>query len=251
MNVKDLTPRSVPPEPAPGSALVVSYARGTVEATDWLRGVEADALTVAGLIQAVTNASEQQDAVAAQASLARYIRAVKTAEDAAKAPLNALRGKILALSKELQAGVDSEGKRIGTLVSEFQIAEQNRAAAARRLQDQQAHALELERDKKLLEATTLAEMDAIRDDANAALSAMAPPVEPVKVPGQVVREDWTVTVTDIWLLARAMPSCIKIEPRLSEIKSLLNAGVKVPGVLAEKVTKSSVRLGAQPEAINV
>lgn len=58
------------------------------------------------------------------------------------------------------------------------------------------------------------------------------------------RHDWEVTVTDVWLLAKSHPGCVKIEPRISEIKSLLNNGVKVAGVNAVRIQKSGVRLKA-------
>jgi len=51
-------------------------------------------------------------------------------------------------------------------------------------------------------------------------------------------------VTDVWLLAKSHPGCVKIEPRISEIKSLLNNGVKVAGVNAVRIQKSGVRLKA-------
>lgn len=51
-------------------------------------------------------------------------------------------------------------------------------------------------------------------------------------------------MTDVWLLAKSHPGCVKIEPRISEIKSLLNNGVKVAGVNAVRIQKSGVRLKA-------
>jgi hypothetical protein len=48
-------------------------------------------------------------------------------------------------------------------------------------------------------------------------------------------------VSDIWTLARAHPGCVEIKPRLFEIRQLLDAGAKVAGVTANKITKVSVR----------
>ena len=46
------------------------------------------------------------------------------------------------------------------------------------------------------------------------------------------------------------PRCVKLEPRLTEIKALLDMGMRLNGVKAEKVTKASIRLTAQ-KAIEV
>jgi len=213
--------------------------------------MEDQALACASTVLAVTDARTQQMAVSAQTELARYVKAVHAAAEAAKKPLNEIRAKIIALDKELVAKAEAEGARVGALIADFQIAEETRLAALRRLRDAEASKLEAEQDKRLSEANSVAEQDAIRDEFRAELAAQAPPVEPVRVPGQVIKEDWEIQVFDIWLLARAMPSAVKIEPRLSEIKSLLNAGVKVPGVNAVKKTVAGVRLAPQPAAISI
>ncbi len=75
--------------------------------------------------------------------------------------------------------------------------------------------------------------------ANQEIAAL-PVAAPIRAEGQRVREEWNVTVTDIWMLARVHPGCVKIEPRLSEIKELLDAGVKVAGILAKKEIKAGV-----------
>jgi len=56
-----------------------------------------------------------------------------------------------------------------------------------------------------------------------------------------VKTEWEITVTDKYTLARYHPNCVKITPLLSEIKLLLDEGLPVRGVDAEKVVKASVR----------
>lgn len=75
------------------------------------------------------------------------------------------------------------------------------------------------------------------------------PVNEAKAAGQVVRTEWKIEVTDIHLLYRAHSGCVKLEPRIAEIKSLLDAGVDVKGVRASKEVQSSVRLGRERRAI--
>ena len=48
--------------------------------------------------------------------------------------------------------------------------------------------------------------------------------------------DLEITVTNIWKLARSHPTCVTIEPRISEIKSLLKSGIKVAGVTSKELT---------------
>ena len=104
-------------------------------------------------------------------------------------------------------------------------------------------AAEAKRQTEIANAATLEKIDSINEKFNRE-SASVPIVETVRAKGQIVREDWKIEVTDLWLLARSHPSCVKIEPRLAEIKELLNAGVKVSGVKAEKQITSTVRTGS-------
>jgi multidrug efflux pump subunit AcrA (membrane-fusion protein) len=64
---------------------------------------------------------------------------------------------------------------------------------------------------------------------------------PAVAQGQSVRTEWQLDIVDIWALARAHPACVTITPRLSEIKALLDAGAKVVGVSAKRVTIAGVR----------
>ena len=251
MNIKDICGPAPAPYVIPNSLLTVDLHNRTVLATGFIRDMEDQALALAAPVLSCANASENAIAAQAQTELARYVKAVHAAAEAAKKPLNEIRAKIIALDKELVAKAEAEGARIGTLIADFQIAEEARIAAARRLAETKATVLEKEQDEKIAQAQSLEQIEAIRDEFRAELAAQAPPVEPIRAPGQRITSDWDITVTDIWLLARAMPSCVRIEPLKSEIKSLLNAGIKVPGVTATKKTVAGVRLAPQPAAITI
>ena len=73
----------------------------------------------------------------------------------------------------------------------------------------------------------------------------AQPVEAIRQKGQVVKEDWEISVTNPYELAKFHPDCVKIEALLTPIKQALNEGRTVKGITAKKVTKSSVRIGQQ------
>jgi hypothetical protein len=140
--------------------------------------------------------------------------------------------------------------------AEAEAAEKKRLAdiadAAAREQAER-NAVELQRQKELATAQThqaLDEANARASDAQAAIESV-PTSAPSRAEGQRVIENWVVTVTDVWTLARAHPACVKIEPCLSEIKALLNMGVKVAGVSAAKEIKSGVTTKRTAGAIDV
>lgn len=92
---------------------------------------------------------------------------------------------------------------------------------------------EIERQKEIAQAESIEKLDEIDEKFNAAAAAL-PTVEMHRAEGQRVTVDWDIVVSDIWSLARAHPACVKIEPRLSEIKKLLDMDVKVHGVTATR-----------------
>lgn len=133
------------------------------------------------------------------------------------------------------------------------------AADARRLEEERQKALaaatthedleraqaEADRKQRELQAAQQVEAARIAAEAAARQQAVKIPDAPVKADGQSVRTDWEITITDIHALYRAHPNAVKMEPRLSEIRQLLDMGVKVHGVRAEKVIKSGVRVGKE------
>ena len=138
-------------------------------------------------------------------------------EEAAKA--KALRDQELAAAKAAMAATTAKA--------------QAEAAALQR---------EVARQVELAAAASLERMDEVNAqfcEKSKELSEQAAAVAPARVEGQRVTEDWDITVTDIWTLAKHHSMCVKIEPRLVEIKELLNAGVKVAGVTAKRVVKST------------
>lgn len=115
------------------------------------------------------------------------------------------------------------------------------AQQARTAQEAEAAASlqrEIVRQQELAQAESLEKLDAIHEKFNEAAAAL-PVVEQHKAQGQRVVESWEVTVSDIWTLARAHPGCVKMEPLVSEIKKLLDLGIKVHGVTAKKTVSST------------
>jgi hypothetical protein len=258
------------------------------------------ALEVGALIGRVTDAMEQNAAVAAQTELQKILALAEKARKAVKAPIIDYGRKIDAAAEKFTDELKAEMLRISRLVADYQqleaarvrAAEQARLAEAAKLEAErraaelaafreaelqkqrldaeaaelarnQAEAknaedrarcevarLELERQQALAQAASHEQLDRINEQHAQAVADL-PVAAPVRAEGQRVREEWAITVTDIWLLAKAHPVCVKIEPRLSEIKQLLDAGVKVAGVTAKREIKAGVTGGRLRPAIDV
>lgn len=179
--------------------------------------------------------------------------------------ISKLIGGYAALKEAKRMAAEAAARREQERIQREREAEERRireeAAAAQRKLDEEAAALakkareaksaeesarleveriELERFKAQSQAETLQKFDDIAEKASRDVAAVV--VAPVaKLEGQVIRHDWDITVTDVWALSRAHPGCVKIEPRLTEIKTILNAGGTVTGVSAKKVVTSTTR----------
>lgn len=199
-----------------------------------------EALATSALIARVDNAEQNEIAAGAQKKLREIIKAVEAARKSAKAPIIEYGRAIDHAAEQFVAELKEEEIRIATLAGNFQELENAKLRAAEAARQAEISKLERERQEKLAKAASVDEQDKINAEFSAA-NAAVPVVEPVRAKGQIVREDWDIIVTDKWSLARAHPMCVEITPRLSEIRALLDAGIKVSGVDAKRVTKASVR----------
>lgn len=193
-------------------------------AKDFADELEAEARRIAGLTggYAALKKAKQEAAEAAarleQERIAReqFMEQQRLAREAAEAQRK-LDDEAAALAKQAAAAKNAE-----------------EAAKAEQLR------IDLERRKAQAEAESLEKFDALAEDASRKVAQVIVPVAP-KLEGQVIRTDWEIEVTDIWALVRAHPGCVKVEPRLTEIKSILNAGGTVAGVRATKKVTTSTR----------
>jgi hypothetical protein len=191
------------------------------------------------IAQLVADFQTLEAAKARAAEQARLAEERRMQEERRQAELAALRA------------AEQEKQKLAEQERELQR-QQSAAKSAREAQLLNEQQAELKRQQALSEAKSHDELDRInREYSNAAATlSEQPKYVPAKASNQRVSEEWVIEVTDIWLLAKAHPSCVKIEPLKSEIKGLLNAGVKVAGVRASKETVSRVS-GFRPRAIDV
>lgn len=232
------------------SLIVRDDAKALVTFTDEAERLRESALETAALVGKVTNGDEQAAAVAAQTEIQRIIQLAEKARVACKAPVLEFGRKIDSTAKAFTVELDAEMMRVSKLVGDFQQLEQMKLRAAEQARNEELTRLERERADALAKAGSHEAADAINEHfSNKA--AQLPVAEATRAEGQIVRQDWEVTVTDPYLLARCHPNCVKIEPRLSEIKELLKLGVKIQGITAKEITKASVRVPTERKAIEV
>lgn len=235
------------------SALIIrDDANRTALFSQTAHGFKTLALERAALVGRVTCAEEQQAAVEAQTAIAGVLKETEKARVACKDPVLEFGRRIDATAKEFISELREEENRLAKLVGDFQTLEAARVRAEQSKENERLRQVERDRQAALARANSHEQMEAVQEQFDRRVKEEAPPiVAPARVEGQIVREEWDVTVTDIWALARAHPACVKIEPRMTEIKAILDSGQKVAGVLAKKITKAGVRAPRFPVAIDV
>lgn len=207
------------------------------------------ALQSAALIGKVTNPAEQEKAVAAQVELKTLLTTVEKSRKVAKEPVLEYGRKIDDAAKMFSKDLNDEMMRISLLVGDYQALEAARAQAAQKAENDRLAALEREKNAELANAGTHEQLDAIQEKFNERARSESVAIAPTRVEGQHVSQDWEITVTDIWALARAHPGMVRIEPLMSEIKAALKAGAKISGITAKPITKATVRAQRQPRVI--
>jgi len=226
------------------STALIERDNYTVKFTIEARTLKADALEASALIGKVQTPGENNAAVEAQGKLKGLLESIEQSRKEVKEPVLQLAKRIDGAAASFREEIEQEFVRVSALIGDFQTLEQARARAAEAARNQELTDLERQRQEAIAQAATHDEADKINEHYTEKLAAhaLAPMPAPARAAGQTVKHDWEITVTNIWDLARAHPSCVKMEPRLGEIKNLLNAGIKVPVVTAAPVVKASVRV---------
>jgi len=221
------------------TALTVTY---TTEAI----ALKESALALSGVVGKVTNAEENASAVAAQAELHKIRTLAEKARKAAKEPVLEYGRKIDGAAREFDAELLEEMTRVSKLIGDFQTLEQAKARASEQLRQQELDKIERDKAGAIAKATSHEQVEAIQERANQeAQQFTAAPSVPIRADGQVVKTDWSIIVENQYDLAKYHPNCVTITPKLTEIKAMLNEGMTLRGIKAEKVVKASVRVTTQ------
>lgn len=196
----------------------------------------------------VTNPIEQAVAVAAQIEIEKVLKYVEASRVEFKTPFLEHCRLIDATAKDFVADLLEEKMRLGKAVGNHQTLEQAKARAAEAARVKELNEIERRRQEQRAQAASHEELDRI--DARSNQEAAALPVQTIaRSNGQVVKDDWEITVTNPYQLAAAHPTCVTITPKTLEIKALLKAGITPAGIIAKQVVKSGVRLSREPALI--
>lgn len=222
--------------------LIPNMGQGEVLVSPGALSLKDDALMAASFIETVSDAPSQDEAVAALRTLKNLLKQTEDARKAVKQPGLEYCKRVDSVAKEFSRELCAEEARIEGLVNEFQTLELARIRAAenaRKLEDEKR---EKERQESIAKATSLDEVDQLNEVFNQENQKLSvEKAASTKAEGQSVVEDWDVEVMDIWLLASRHQNCVKLEPKLSEIKALLKMGIKVAGVTATKKVRTVIR----------
>jgi hypothetical protein len=224
-----------------GSLKVLRLENMEVQTVGEALAMRDDALAFSRLLATVENDDQNAVAVKAMESLAFLIRGCEKARKEIKLPVVDLGRDIDAKAKEFTEPLKVEELRVARIVADFQQLELAKRRAAEAARNLELDSLEHAKQEQLAKATSLEEHQTIREEYDQRAEVLPAVMAPTRAEGQVLREEWDIQVTDIWALARTHPSCVKIEPRLLEIKYILNSGGKVTGVTATRVVKAGVR----------
>ena len=220
----------------------ISTCRRTIEKSR--KELKAPVLALGKLIDA-TAATEDKDLEVEEKRIAAMVSDFQAIEyRRAIAAANAKRFEEERIERERQAElrkIQEEQEAVRRKLSEEAAAVERAVREARNTEEAAAAAAlqrQIDRQWEIAKAESIEKLDAIDEKFNAA-SAALPTVEMHRAEGQRVTVDWDIVVSDIWSLARAHPACVKIEPRLAEIKKLLDMDIKVHGVTATKKVSST------------
>lgn len=209
-----------------------------------------EALEKSALIGRVSSPEEQAEAVESQKTIKALLKQIEDSRVAVKAPVLAFSRTIDDTAKKFCLDLDEELRRLMKLCGDYQTFQEKKRMAEEAAQRKTLEEIERKKQAELAAAPNAEHMEAIQEKYCNEAAAATPMPKPIqKADGQVVVHEWEFDVVDAWALLRAFPNCIKPEPVRSEIKRMLDAGHKLPGVRAEKKIKSTVRLSPERKLI--
>lgn len=211
------------------SALAVSITPTALAQRD-------EVLAFAKLVTVVKSNDDQQWAIDALDAVNTLLRAVEAQREEIKRPVLLYGKKIDETAKgfrEDRSGVESLSAaklRIERLLSDWVSLQNARIRAEQQCFNNNLLALEQEREAKIAKATSIEEVDAIREEYCIKVAEMGPQPSLEKAEGQINKSDVDIVVEDVHLLARMHPNLVTITPKKQEIKDAIKAGVKISGV---------------------
>lgn len=218
---------------------------------------ERDKLIVqARAIGAVLDPPTQERATAVGKQLRSLLNQAEKDRKEIGTPVRELTTRINELAADYSQPIHLEINRLGQLVSQFQLAEAERVAAAERKRQAEIAAAEAARreaeqaaqkvaeftDEATLQKAIEAEEAAKKAKAAADVVICAPPPAPIKAKGSVVRKEMRWEVTDIHALYAARQDLVRLEPNAAAIRATVVVGQPaIPGLKVWEETQTSFR----------
>jgi len=209
---------------------------------DEAMAIKEAALEKAALIGKVENKDQQDRAVQAQYALKEVDSSIEKARKAAVQPFLDAQRKVNTMAKEFCHETGMELMRLSKLIGNYQALELKRIRAEENARREALLEAERKREAEIAAAKTHEQVEAVQAKFEKAQQAIAPPPEPTRTEGQIVREEIVIDEIDVWKLAKNRPDLVDITPRKRELKEQLGLGITVPGVKWHKEVRASVRL---------
>jgi hypothetical protein len=213
-----------------------------------------EAVANAALFCRVSNHLQAGGAADALKALKAITKAVEASRTAIKAPVLDLGKRIDTTAKQFIAEVEVEITRLTGLLTAYEVEQRRIAAEEERKRQEEERRRQAEEDARMAEirrkvheaaqAELMADTErkraaaeaqriaaeqaaAIERAAAAERQANLPAVvEPPKVAGTVVREDWTFEVTDLKAFAQAHPDLVEITVRRADVLKMIRGGCR-------------------------
>lgn len=236
---------------------LIIQEQGVVVSSEDFEFLKREALQQSAAVIAVDDDDQNALATEAQVELATLIKQVNNDHQVVKAPYLIICQTLDVTKRTLLFDLEREQYRVGVLRGNYETVQLQKKRAAEAAENAKLAEIERQKAAELAKATSHDQIDAVQEKFDQQVKeqqAQAPSLilSAPKPRGSVNKEVWEYQVSDINLLYRAHPTCVKLEALPSEIKALLDAGVDVKGITKPKrVVAAGVRAPKQPQAINV
>lgn len=227
------------PKPT-GVEIVVSgpLPRPEIELTPAAFNARTVALAASGNVKAIASVADLDNAAAALTQVAALVRSVEASRKDVKAPVLDVGRRIDMVAKEYLEPLETEKKRLETIVGAYQEAARRKAekeraeaaaaqaAAIAEMQAKQAEALEAG-DEEAADAARAEAADKIAESQLKVIEKEGPRLDNI-----TTRTSWKFEVTDIMALFKARPELVLMSPNNAAIRAVVKAenGKPTPGL---------------------
>ena len=97
----------------------------------------------------------------------------------------------------------------------------------------------------------VAVIEKVEERAGTAAYLSSRPIVADTAKGQKLAQDWEITVTDPYTLAKYHPHAVTIKPLIGAIKEMLREGINVQGITAVETVNTAVRAKRERPAIDL